>query len=157
MPKMVPFLWFDNEAEEAAKYYCSIFKKSKILQTTYYGPDMQKAEGTVLTVRFVLSGLEFVALNGGPEFKFNQSISFAVSCETQKEIDYFWKKLTAGGRENACGWLTDKFGVTWQIVPFDTHKWISSKNQEKANRVLMALMTMKKLDMKTLQKAYTGK
>jgi len=157
MPKVTPFLWFDTEAEQAAKFYCSLFKKSKILQTTYYGPGMQKAEGTVLTVRFRLDGQEFVALNGGPEYKFNPAVSFVVNCKTQKEIDHLWKKLTMNGKEIACGWLTDKYDITWQIVPADMHKWISSKDQAKANRVLKALMPMKKLILKDLQKAYKGK
>jgi len=117
MPKITPFLWFDSNAEEAAQFYTSIFKNSKILQTSRYGEDGPGPKGTVMTIRFELNGQEFIALNGGPHFKFNEAVSFVVNCETQQEVDEYWKKLTAGGKEVQCGWLTDKYGLSWQITP----------------------------------------
>src|SRR5690348_11890355 len=162
MQKITPFLWFNGNAEEAAKFYTSIFKKSKIREITYYGEAAAKGSGqpvgSVLTVEFELQGQKFTALNGGPNFKFNESISFVVRCKDQAELDHYWKKLTsAGGKEVACGWLRDKYGVAWQVVPKNISKLISSKHPERANRVMAAVMNMMKLDIKTLEKAYAGK
>ena len=156
--KITPFLWFEGNAEEAAKYYTSLFKNSKIVQVTHYGEAASKAsgrpKGSVMTVVFELEGQEFVALNGGPEFKFSPAVSFVVNCATQKEIDELWEKLSDGGEPMDCGWLTDKFGVTWQIVPDVIEELISDRNPERADRVMEALVRMKKLDIATLKKAY---
>ena len=156
--KISPCLWFEGNAEEAAKYYTSLFKNSKIVQVTHYGEAASKAsgrpKGSVMTVVFELEGQEFVALNGGPEFKFSPAVSFAVNCKTQKEIDELWEKLSDGGEPMDCGWLTDKFGVTWQIVPDVIEELISDRNPERADRVMEALVRMKKLDIATLKKAY---
>ena len=163
MQKITPFLWFDGEeAEEAAKFYTSVFKKSKIRAVTRNTKSTSKAsgqrEGAVLTVEFDIEGQPFTALNGGSNFKFNESISFVVRCKNQKEIDYYWKKLTSGGgKEVACGWLKDKFGVSWQVVPDNIMDLISSKHPEKAERVMAAVMNMVKLDIKKLKAAYAGK
>ena len=163
MQKITPFLWFNgNDAEEAAKFYTSVFKKSKIRAITRHTKSTSKnsgqPEGSVLTVEFDIEGLPFTALNGGSNFKFNESISFVVRCKTQAELDYYWKRLTSGGgKEVACGWLTDKFGVSWQIVPENIMELISAKHPEKAERVMAAIMTMVKLDIKKLKAAYAGK
>ena len=157
MPKMTTCLWFDSQAEEAARFYCGVFKKSKILDIAYYGPGMPKPEGSVLTVRFRINGQEFMALNGGTEFHFNMSISLMVPCKTQKEIDTLWEKLTDGGKEIQCGWLTDKYGLSWQIVPSILGKLVSGKDKARTNRVMQAVMSMVKLDLKTLKQAYAGK
>jgi len=153
MPKMTTCLWFDTEAEEAARFYCGVFKKSKILKTAYYGPGMPKPEGSVLTVRFRINGREFLALNAGPKNPFNPSISIMVPCKTQKEIDTLWDKLTDGGKEIQCGWLTDKYGLCWQIFPSFMDKIVEGKDRARSARVLKALMPMKKLDIKTLKQA----
>ena len=156
--KITPCLWFEGNAEEAAKYYTSLFNNSKIVQVTHYGEAASKAsgrpKGSVMTVVFELEGQEFVALNGGPEFKFSPAVSFVVNCMTQKEIDDLWEKLSDGGEPMDCGWLTDKFGVTWQIVPDVIEELISDRNPERADRVMEALVRMKKLDIATLKKAY---
>lgn len=161
MKKITPFLWFNDNAEEAVKFYTSIFKKSKIKAVAHYGKWSTNATGlppgSVLTIRFELAGQGFIALNGGPAHQFNESISFVVNCRTQTEIDYSWKKLSAGGKEIACGWLKDKFGVAWQIVPEQTGEWISSKDQAKSDRVIQTVLQMVKLDMKTMKAAYAGK
>jgi predicted 3-demethylubiquinone-9 3-methyltransferase (glyoxalase superfamily) len=157
MPKMTTCLWFDSKAEEAARFYCGVFKKSKILDIAYYGPGMPKPEGSVLTVRFRINGQEFMALNGGTEFRFNMSISIMVPCKTQKEIDTLWEKLTDGGKEIQCGWLTDKYGLSWQIVPSIISKIVSGKDKARTARVMNAVMSMVKLDIKTLKQAYAGK
>ena len=161
MQKIAPFLWFNDNAEQAVKFYTSIFKKSKIKAIAHYGEWSKKATGrppgSVLTVRFELAGQEFIALNGGPAHQFNESISFVVNCKTQAEIDYFWRKLSVGGKEVACGWLKDKFGVSWQIVPEQIGEWVSSKDPAKSDRVLEAVLQMVKLDMRTLKAAYAGK
>ncbi len=158
MPKITPFLWFNDNAEEAVKFYTSVFKKSKVKAIAHYGKTTERAAGrpagSVLTIRFELNGQEFVALNGGRVVKFNESISFVVNCKTQAEIDYHWKKLTAGGgKEVACGWLQDKFGISWQIVPENLGDLISSKDPEKSDRVMKALLQMVKLDIKKLKAA----
>jgi len=159
MPKITSFLWFDSQAEEAVKLYTSIFKNSKVGRILRYME--QTAEktgrpvGSVLTVEFEIEGQKFVALNGGPQFKFNESISFVVTCETQEEVDYFWEKLTAdGGRESQCGWLKDKFGLLWQVVPTVLIDMLHEKDSEKSERVTEAMLKMKKIDIKTLKEAY---
>jgi predicted 3-demethylubiquinone-9 3-methyltransferase (glyoxalase superfamily) len=152
-------LWFDHQAEEAAKHYTSIFKGSRILNVTRYGEagrDLHGGKpGSVLTVRFELEGCPFTALNGGPLFTFNPSVSIVVSCRTQKEIDYYWKRLSKGGPAEArqCGWLKDKFGLSWQVVPADLGDWMSSRDRAKADRVMNAILKMKKLDIAKLKKA----
>ena len=161
MPKITPFLWFDNNAEEAIKFYTSIFKKSKVLVVTRYGKSGAAAsgrpEGSAMTIAFELEGQNFVALNGGPHFKFTEAVSFVVNCKTQAEIDNYWKKLSAGGKESQCGWLKDKFGLSWQIVPDSLGKILGSKDEAKTQRVMEALLKMQKLDIKTLQKAFAAK
>jgi len=161
MQKITPFLWFNDNAEEAVKFYTTIFKKSNVKATARYGawgPNAAgRPAGSVMTIRFELNGQEFVALNGGPVFKFNESISFVVNCKTQAEIDYFWKKLSAGGKEVQCGWLKDKFGVAWQIVPENLGGLISGKDPAKSDRVMKALLQMVKLDIKKLKAAAAAK
>jgi predicted 3-demethylubiquinone-9 3-methyltransferase (glyoxalase superfamily) len=155
--KITPFLWFDHEAEEAANFYVSIFPNSKIVKTTRYGKGAPKPAGSVMTVEFQLDGLTFVGLNGGPHYnKFSGAISFAVNCQTQDEVDAYWEKLTAGGSEIQCGWLTDKFGVTWQVVPAGLTELLSGPDPEKSQRALQAMMPMKKLDIRALERAYEG-
>jgi predicted 3-demethylubiquinone-9 3-methyltransferase (glyoxalase superfamily) len=154
LQKIVPFLWFDENAEEAVNFYVSLFKNSKIESMARYGEAGPRPMGMVMTVDFQLDGQRFVALNGGPEFKFSPAVSFFVNCETQPEIDYLWEKLTDGGVEIDCGWLTDKYGLTWQIVPTILGMLMQDKDAEKARRVTEAMMKMKKLDIKTLQDAY---
>jgi len=160
MQKITACLWFDNKAEEAAKFYTSIFKKSKIKGTTRYGKAGAKAsgrpEGTVMTVLFELDGQEFLGLNGGPHFKFSPAISFIANCKDQAEIDTLWRKLSAGGEPGQCGWLTDKFGVSWQIVPANFAKMLLAKDSKKPERVMEAVLQMKKIDLKKVQKAYDG-
>ena len=162
MQKITPFLWFDDQAEEAAKFYTSVFKNSKVGKSTCYGEAAEKAAGrpagSVMTVEFELEGQKFTALNGGPVFKFNESISFVVNCDTQKEVDYFWEKLTAdGGQESQCGWLKDKFGVSWQVVPRALIEMLRDKDSEKSERVMKAMLQMQKINIKTLEEAYEGK
>ncbi len=160
MQKITPFLWFDDKAEEAAKFYTSVFKNSKVGGITRYEEEGSKASGrpagTVMTVEFQLEGQEFVALNGGPHFKFTEAISFVVNCETQDEIDDFWEKLSEGGAESQCGWLKDKYGLSWQIVPTVLSELFLDKDPEKTKRAMKAMLQMKKLDIKTLQQAYDG-
>jgi len=155
--EMIITLWFDDQAEEAAQFYTSIFERSKILQTTYYNKEGQEIhgqpEGKVMTVDFTLNNMHFTALNGGPQFQFNEAISILVHCDTQKEIDHYWKKLTAGGSEGPCGWLTDKFGISWQIVPKILSKLLSESSQKKAECVTATFMKMKKIDIKKLKEA----
>ena len=145
MQKITPFLWFDGRAEEAAKFYTSIFKNSKILSVS------------PMSAIFKLAGQKFFALNGGPQFKFTEAISFFVNCDTQKEIDYFWNKLSAGGEKSRCGWLKDKFGVSWQIVPPILGDYLNDEDSEKAQRVMQAMLKMDKLDIKKLKQAYSKK
>src|SRR5881396_2440983 len=161
MQKITPFLWFNGQAEQAAKFYTSIFKNSKIGRILRYGEEAAKVSesgqpvGSVLTIEFELEGQKFVALNGGPQFKFNESVSFVVNCKTQGEVDYFWEKLTAdGGEESACGWLTDKFGLSWQVVPTVLIDMLHDEDSEKSERVTKAMLQMKKIDIKTLKEAY---
>ena len=158
--KITPFLWFDNQAEQAANYYVSIFRNSRIGQVTRYGKEgyeiHRMEEGTVMTVDFDIENQKFMALNGGPVFKFNEAISFQVLCETQEELDYYWEKLSEDGDKNAqqCGWLKDKYGVSWQIVPKLLSKMILDKDQIKSQRVMKAMLQMQKLDIQTLIQAY---
>ena len=155
--KIMPFLWFNDQAEEAAKFYVSIFKNSKVLSINHYPPESPGKEGSVMTVKFELDGEEIVGLNGGSHFTLSEAFSFWVKCDTQEEIDYFWEKLSEGGETSECGWLKDKFGLSWQIVPSSIEEWISEENPERKNRVLKAVWQMQKLDLKTLEKAYRGK
>lgn len=152
--KITPFLWFDNQAEEAAQFYTSIFKNSKILQVSRYGDAGPGPKGSVMVVNFQLAGQEFTALNGGPRFTFSEAFSFVVHCENQKEIDEYWSRLTAdGGQESMCGWLKDKFGFSWQIVPAEIGKLMSNQDPQKAGRVMAALLKMRKLDIAELKAA----
>src|SRR5437868_6237885 len=158
MQKIAPFLWFDENAEEAVKFYTSIFKNSKIGNVARYGDAGAKVsgrdKGTVMTVPFQIAGQEFVALNGGPFFKFTEAISFVVNCKTQEEVDFYWEKLSAGGAPVECGWLKDKFGLSWQIVPTLLPQLLSDPDPAKSQRVMKAMMTMKKLDIRALKEAY---
>ena len=155
--KITPFLWFDDKAEEAAKFYCSIFENSKVGDITRYDEEAAKvsgrAKGSVMTAAFQLEGQEFVALNGGPFFKFSEAISFVVNCETQKEVDYFWDKLSAGGEESRCGWLKDKFGLSWQVVPTVLTELLQDKDAAKSQRVMKAMLQMDKIDIAALKQA----
>jgi len=154
MQKITPFLWFDGRAEEARDFYISIFKNSQVLKTARYGDLGPGPKGTVMTTSFVLNGQEFVALNGGPKFQFTPALSLVVNCDSQAEIDEYWAKLSAGGATSQCGWLTDKFGVSWQIVPRALGEMVSDKDERRANRVMRALMEMTKLDLAALKRAY---
>jgi predicted 3-demethylubiquinone-9 3-methyltransferase (glyoxalase superfamily) len=153
MNEVTPCLWFDTEGEEAAKLYTSVFPNSKILDIAHYGEAGPRAAGTVMTVNFELGGRKFLALNGGPEFKFSEAISFQVSCETQDEVDMFWNKLSEGGEEGPCGWLKDRFGLSWQIVPTALPRLLGDPDQEKAQRVMAAMLKMKKIDIAELERA----
>ena len=155
--KITPFLWFDNQAEAAAQFYTSIFKNSKILHVSRYGDAGPGPKGAVMVVNFQLAGQEFTALNGGPLFKFSEAFSFVVNCENQQEVDEYWTKLTAnGGQESQCGWLKDKFGFSWQIVPTALGRLMSDKDPQKGSRVMQALLQMKKIDIATLEAAAKG-
>jgi predicted 3-demethylubiquinone-9 3-methyltransferase (glyoxalase superfamily) len=159
MQKITPFLWFDNQAEEAVNFYTSVFKNAKsgrIFRCTEEAAEKTgRPVGSVLTIEFEIEGQKFVALNGGPVFRFNESISFVINCETQKEVDYFWDKLTADvGEESACGWLKDKFGLSWQITPTVLIDMLHDSDQEKSERVMQAMLQIKKIDIKALQDAY---
>src|SRR5512146_1793101 len=155
MQRITPFLWFNNRAEQAARFYTSIFRKSRIIRVARYSKAGAKAAGrkpgSAMTVEFQLEGQRFVALNGGPQFKFNEAISFVVHCRTQAELDYYWKKLSAGGKVVHCGWLRDKYGVAWQVVPANIGELLSDKDPERAQRVMQAVLQMVKLDIKKLQ------
>jgi predicted 3-demethylubiquinone-9 3-methyltransferase (glyoxalase superfamily) len=160
MAKITPFLWFNNQAEEAAQYYTSVFPNSKIRNVTRYGKEgfeiHKMPEGTVMTIEFDLDGQAFTALNGGPMFQFTEAVSFQVFCETQEENDYYWTRLTSGGDKQAqqCGWLKDKFGVSWQIVPTDLGRYLDGPDKEKSQRAMKAMLQMKQLDMNKIKKAY---
>ena len=156
MQRITPFLWFDNQAEEAVKFYTSIFKNSKAGDVTRYGEDMPGPKGTVMTAAFELDGQEFIALNGGPIFKFTEAVSFVVHCDSQEEVDYYWSRLSEGGQEVQCGWLKDKFGLSWQVVPTILPKLLKDKDPQKSQRVMAAVLKMIKLDIAGLQKAYDG-
>ena len=152
--KITPFLWFDHQAEEAAKFYASIFPNSKIVKMTRYGKNGPGPAGSVMTVEFQLDGLTLVALNGGPVFKFTEAVSFVVNCQSQEEVNRYWEKLSAGGTEVQCGWLKDKFGLSWQIVPTVLPELLSDPDPAKSARVMKVMMTMKKLDIAALEKAH---
>ena len=154
--KITPFLWFDGDAEEAVNLYVSIFENSEIGDITRYGKEGPGPEGSVMTVEFRLRGQDFVALNGGPEFRFTEAVSFLVNCETQEEIDRFWKKLSEGGEEGPCGWLKDRYGLSWQIAPSVLGEMLQDKDPEKAGRVMQAMLQMGKIDIATLRRAYEG-
>jgi predicted 3-demethylubiquinone-9 3-methyltransferase (glyoxalase superfamily) len=158
--QITPCLWFDTQAEEAAKFYVSVFKNSKIGKISRYGKAGQdihgKKEGSVMTVEFELGGRPFVSLNGGPNFKFSEAVSFQIYCDTQSEIDYFWSKLSQGGQEGPCGWLKDKYGLSWQVVPTAMPKMMTDPDARKSERVMNAFLKMKKFDLDKLTRAYEG-
>lgn len=154
MQKITPFLWFDGKAEEAMNFYISIFKNSKVGSVTRCGEGGPGPKGSVMSVTFQLDGQEFFALNGGPHFKFSEAISFFVNCETQPEVDELWAKLSEGGQKSRCGWLKDKFGLSWQIIPSVLGKMLQDKDPEKAKRVMQAMLQMDKIDIQRLQQAY---
>jgi predicted 3-demethylubiquinone-9 3-methyltransferase (glyoxalase superfamily) len=156
MQKITPCLWFDGRAEEAMRFYTSVFKDSKKGDISRYGETGPGTKGSVLTATFEIEGQEFMALNGGPEFKFSPAVSFVVHCKSQKKVDYYWDKLVEGGAPQQCGWLTDKFGVSWQVVPNALPKMLRSKNAKRRERVMAALLKMVKLDVAELEKAYKG-
>jgi predicted 3-demethylubiquinone-9 3-methyltransferase (glyoxalase superfamily) len=156
MQKITPFLWFDNQAEEAANFYVSVFKDSKILSLTRVGDAGPGPKGSVLTVEFELEGQTFTALNGGPQFKFTEAISLVVNCTSQEEVDYYWEKLTDGGAEVQCGWLKDKYGLSWQITPTILIDLLQDKDAAKASRVMQAMMKMIKIDIETIKRAAAG-
>jgi predicted 3-demethylubiquinone-9 3-methyltransferase (glyoxalase superfamily) len=157
MRKIIPFLWFNDNAEEAINFYASVFQDSKIGKMSRYGEAGPGPKGSLMTAQFTLNGQEFIALNGGPQFKFTEAVSFVINCDTQKEIDYYWEKLLhAGGQTQACGWLKDKFGLSWQVVPSHLGALMSG-TPEQSSRVMGALMKMVKLDLQTLQDAFDGK
>lgn len=163
MNKITPNLWFDDQAESAARFYVSIFRNSKIVNILHYGEAGAQASGkprgSVMTVTFQLEGQEFVALNGGPQFPLTEAVSFVVNCATQEEVDYYWGKLSEGGDERAqqCGWLKDKYGLSWQIVPVILREMLQDRDAQKAERVMSALLPMKKIDIKVLKQAYEGR
>jgi predicted 3-demethylubiquinone-9 3-methyltransferase (glyoxalase superfamily) len=154
--KITPFLWFDNQAEEAMNFYTSIFKKAKIGNVSRYGEGGPGPKGSVMVASFELDGMHFTALNGGPQFKFTEAISFYVSCESQDEVDHYWDKLSEGGQTQRCGWLKDKFGVSWQIIPSALPKLMGDPDRAKAGRVMQAMLQMKKIEVAKLQQAYDG-
>jgi predicted 3-demethylubiquinone-9 3-methyltransferase (glyoxalase superfamily) len=153
MQKITPFLWFDDKAEEAMNFYISIFKNSKIGSVTRYGEGGPVPKGTVMTAKFQLDGQEFMALNGGPHFKFTEAISLYVNCESQEEVDELWEKLSAGGEKSRCGWLKDKYGLSWQIIPTALGELLQDKDAEKSKRVMMAMLQMDKIEVDTLKRA----
>ena len=154
MQKITPFLWFDDKAEEAMNFYVSVFKNSKIVSVRRYGEGGPGPKGTVMTGTFQLDGQEFMALNGGPHFRFTEAISLFVNCETQDEVDEFWEKLSEGGEKSRCGWLKDKYGLSWQIIPSVLGEMLQDKDAEKSRKVMEAMLQMDKIDIKTLKQAY---
>ncbi|HTO86890.1 MAG TPA: VOC family protein [Thermoanaerobaculia bacterium] len=157
MPKITPFLWFDNNVEEAMNFYISIFKNAKVIEVNRYGDAGPGPKGTVMTAAFQIEGQDFVGLNGGPHFKFTEAISFVVNCKDQQEVDYFWEKLSAGGTTSQCGWLKDKFGLSWQIVPNALLELLRDKDPAKSQRVMKAMLGMTRIEIKGLKDAYGGK
>ena len=153
MKRITPCLWFDTEGEEAANFYTSVFRNSRILGVTHYGEAGPRPAGTVLTVNFELDGQEFVALNGGPEFTFDEAISFQISCQDQDEVDYYWGKLTEGGEEGPCGWLKDRFGLSWQVVPTRLMELLEDPDAGKSQRAMQAMLGMKKIDIAAVEQA----
>ena len=156
MQKITPFLWFDDQAEQAMNHYVSIFKNSKVKGVTRYGDAGPRPKGSVMTASFELEGQEFTALNGGPHFRFNEAISFVVSCRNQEEVNELWQRLSEGGATNKCGWLKDKFGLSWQIVPVVLIEFLSDPDPEKSRRVMAAMLQMTKIDVAKLRQAYAG-
>lgn len=154
MQKIVTFLWFDNQAEEAINLYTSVFKNSKITSVAHYGETGPGEKGSVMTINFELEGQAFIALNGGPHFKFTEAVSLFVNCTTQEEVDELWNKLSEGGQESQCGWLKDRYGLSWQIIPTTLMRLMSDPNREKAGRVMQAMLQMKKIDIAALEQAY---
>ena len=157
MQKITPFLWFDNNAEEAVNFYVSIFRNSRIISVSRYPEGSPGPAGTVMTVTFQLEGQEFMALNGGPQFKFTEAISFFVNCETQKEVDELWEKLSQGGEKGPCGWLKDKYGLSWQIIPTALGQMLQDRDPQKSRNVVQAMLQMTKIDIETLRRAYEQK
>jgi predicted 3-demethylubiquinone-9 3-methyltransferase (glyoxalase superfamily) len=157
MQKITPFLWFDGKAEEAMNFYVSIFKNSKVVSVTRYGDAGPGPKGSVMSATFQLEGQQFYALNGGPQFTFTPAISMFVNCETQKEVDKLWEKLSEGGRKDRCGWLQDKYGLSWQVIPTVLGKMLQDKDRKKADRVMQAMLQMDKIDIKRLKQAYDQK
>jgi len=153
MQKITPFLWFDTQGEAAAQFYSSLFPNSRIVDVTHYGSAGPRPEGTVMTVSFELDGQQFVALNGGPEFTFSEAVSFQVNCKDQEEVDRFWSALSEGGEEGPCGWLKDKFGLSWQIVPTALPELLSDPDPEKTQRVMAAMLSMRKIEIEALEQA----
>jgi predicted 3-demethylubiquinone-9 3-methyltransferase (glyoxalase superfamily) len=156
MQKITPFLWFDNNAEQAMNFYTSIFKNSKVLTVSRYPEGSPGPAGQVMTAEFELEGQEFVLLNGGPRFQFTEAISFVVNCETQEEVDYFWEKLSEGGQKSRCGWLKDQFGLWWQVVPVTLAELMGDKDPEKSKRVMQSMLTMDKIEIEPLKRAHAG-
>ena len=154
MQKVTPFLWFDNQAEEAARFYTSVFKNSRLGEIGRYGEGGPAPAGSVMTVTFTLDGQEFIALNGGPHFKFTEAVSFFIRCETQQEVDEFWEKLSEGGEKSRCGWLKDRFGLSWQVMPTALGEMLQDKDPRKSRRVMEAMLQMDKLDIERLRRAY---
>jgi predicted 3-demethylubiquinone-9 3-methyltransferase (glyoxalase superfamily) len=153
MQKLTPCLWFDTEGEDAAKFYTSIFPNSRIVETAYYGSAGPRPEGTVMTVEFELDGQRFIALNGGPQFKFSEALSFQINCESQDEVDDYWGKLSEDGEEGPCGWLKDKFGLSWQVIPTVLPELLSDPDREKSQRVMAAMLNMRKIEIPELERA----
>ncbi len=156
MQKITPFLWFNTQAEEAANFYVSVFKSSKVLGVARYGDSGPGPKGSVMTIEFELDGQRFMGINGGPQFPFTEAVSFVVDCADQKEVDYFWEKLSEGGKEVQCGWLKDKFGLSWQVVPTIAIEYLKDKDPEKAQRVMAEIMKMIKIEIEPLKRAYEG-
>lgn len=154
--KIVPNLWFDTEAEEAAEFYISVFQNSRIVNVTHYTADAPREEGMVMTVEFELDGQRFVGINGGSQFKFDEAVSFAIECEDQEEIDYFWQRLSEGGEEGQCGWLGDRYGLAWQVVPTGIEEVFADPDKERANRAMQAMLKMRKIDLAALRSAADG-
>jgi predicted 3-demethylubiquinone-9 3-methyltransferase (glyoxalase superfamily) len=156
MQKIVPNLWFDTQAEEAANFYVSVFRSGRIVSKTHYPEAGPREAGTVMTVEWELEGMRFVGINGGPQFTFDEAVSFQIDCETQDEIDYYWAKLSEGGKEGPCGWLKDKFGLSWQVVPTGMEELFADPDKEKVNRAMQAMLQMGKLDIAALRSAADG-
>ena len=156
MQKITPFLWFDNNAEEAANFYLSVFNDSKLLKVSRYSEAGPGPKGSVMVAEFEIQGQKFIALNGGPHFKFTEAVSFVVNCENQEEVDYFWTKLSEGGETSQCGWLKDKFGLSWQITPIILGELMATKDPEKAKRVMNAMLQMTKIEIEPLRRAAEG-
>lgn len=156
MSRITPFLWFDNQAEEAVNFYTSVFKNGCLKNINRYGDAGPGPKGSVMTATFELDGQEFIALNGGPVFKFNEAISFFIRCESQEEVDYYWTRLSEGGEESQCGWLKDRFGISWQIVPTTLMRLLQDKDPQKSARVMKAMLKMRKIDIHLLEQAYAG-